>query len=602
MAQLRTTLTFVAPLLLGTLVAEAQQLRFTTTAPGGIVATGNTLGLAKAVDDNGPGTADSIGTFISLDAASIDLLPTAIGAPWGANTTGNWSENGSEAGLTLPLRAEVLYAELLWGGSYSYVTDVSGSIDDAVTLSVGGVSTSVMPAAATALTIADDTPVLFSAYYYMRSADVTDFVTQNKSGTYALSGVAATEDWQIDSLSAAGWTLIVAYRDGSEPIRNLSIFVGGSFVDENDTQDYTVSGFCAPPSGVVQGKVVVSAIEGDANLSGDELLIAETAGGTFVNLSGPNNPVTNFFGSQINDRNGMLDTSGSFGTVNHNALTATNISGARQGWDVTTVAVSSVASQLVNDQTSAVIRTTTQGDSYAPIAVALEIDVKSPDFGDSTTEADTTLTQVGDTFELTATITNTGEADASNLAFVLDLDPSLSLDSYETDATPGDINGTAVTTPGLGVGVAAGDLGINETRTITLTLSVTGAPLNAQAFLIAPEWEHRFITCDGDPAIDEVFTPPDVSIPFQGENPTTGAGGSGGSGTTTAAGGNGNGGAGNIVGAGGSGSGNNLNDGDNIDEEGGCGCTTVGHDPAGTLSVSAFMLAGLFLARRRRRR
>ncbi|WP_437710990.1 MYXO-CTERM sorting domain-containing protein [Sorangium sp. So ce448] len=35
--------------------ASATQLRFTTTAPGGIVATGNTLGLSKQLGANGPG-------------------------------------------------------------------------------------------------------------------------------------------------------------------------------------------------------------------------------------------------------------------------------------------------------------------------------------------------------------------------------------------------------------------------------------------------------------------------------------------------------------------------------------------------------------------
>lgn len=593
MARLGTTVLFTAPLLLAASYANAQTgpvLRFTATAPGGIVATGNTLGLAKATDDNGPGTRDSIGTFISLDSTSVDDTPLATGTPWGAGTTGLWTENGSEAVLTIPPNAEVLYAELLWGGSYQYATDVSANIDDPVILSIGGNTLSVTPSGDTELTITDLTPVMFDAYYYMRSADVTSFIGQHKTGVYAVSGVPATEDTTINSLNAAGWTLIVAYRDGSEPIRNLSVFVGGSFVDEQETQDYTVSGFCAPPSGVVNGRVSVSAIEGDANLDGDTLGIAETDSGPFELLSGPNNPLNNFFGSQINDKDGLLDTSGSFGTSNHDPSTSTNVAGARQGWDVTTVNVSSSDDQLANDQTEAVIRTTTEGDSYAPIAVALEIDVKSPDFGNSTTEASTTLTQIGDTFTVTAAITNTGEADATAMAFSLDLDPGLTLDSYTTDGSPGDVNGSPVTAQDLASGVDAGDLTINETRTVVLTLSVIDAPEDLMDFHIAPEWEHNFVTCDGEPAINESFTPPDVTVPFQGEQSGAGGGGPVGVGGSPA----GTGGAG--------GAGANTGDGDDIEEEGDCGCSTIGAEPAGTISISAFLAASLFLARRRRRR
>lgn len=603
MAHTRNTFAYAAPLLIAaplfiaaTLApaeARAQQLRFTKTAAGRVVATGNTLGLAKAAD-NGPGTNDSIGTFISLDPLSVDDTPAPLGALWPAGTTSSWSENGSAANLAVPADAEVLHAELIWGGSYAYFTDVSGDIDDPITLAVMGDSVSVTPLAGTALTISEDAGAFF-ANYYMRSADVTSFVQQHKSSTYSVSGVPATEDTAIQSLSAAGWTLIVAYRDGSERIRNLSIFVGGSFVNEDDVQDYTVSGFCAPPFGDVEGNIVVSTIEGDANLTGDELLIAESTASQFVNLSGPNNRIDNFFGSQINGADGLLDTSGTFGNANHDANNGTNVSGARQGWDITTVEVTSLDSQLFNNQTEAVIRTSTQGDSYVPVAVALEIDVKAPDFGDSTTTANTDLVQVADTFIVTATITNTGEAQATGLAFVLALDPALTLDSYTTDGSTGDIDGQPVTATGLGQGIEAGDLGVNETREVQLEVSVTGAPQNSTAFIFAPTWEHTFVTCDGDPPIDESFTPPSVTVPFQGENPQ-GAGGAGGAGVGGAM--NGAGGSTNN-GAGGAGA--NNGSGDDPVEEGSCGCTTVGHDPAGTLSVSAFMFAGLLLTRRRRR-
>src|SRR5690554_718241 len=107
-------------LLTGSLLAspaQAGELRFSTTAKGGVVGTGNTLGLAKQPGANGPGTDDSIGTFSSLDPTLIDDSPANVDNPWPLGTTNDWTLNGSSAVLTLPANPagiEVVYAELVW--------------------------------------------------------------------------------------------------------------------------------------------------------------------------------------------------------------------------------------------------------------------------------------------------------------------------------------------------------------------------------------------------------------------------------------------------------------------------------------------------------
>ncbi len=358
--------------------AHAQTLRFSKTTTGGLVATGNTLGLSKDLNLNGPGTRDSIGTFIALDTTSVDNVPANASNPWPTGTTWDWTKNGSNNVLKVPSDSVIEYAELIWAGSDNYATDVTGFLSTPVALTADGVSIAVTPAPATALTIAQTSTTGFLANYYMRSAEVTSFVAGHGATTYTVSGVPATEDTTINSLNAAGWTLVVAYTNSSSPVRNISIFVGGSFVDEDSQQDYTFNGFCAPPVGAVGGSAIVSTLEGDANLVGDQLLIGQTSGGTFANLSAPNNPASNFFASQINDQSGKLDTGGSFGTVNHDAITGVNVIGGRQSWDLTTVELSSAQNQLVNGQTSAVLRTITTGDSYVPVLAAFSIERHLP--------------------------------------------------------------------------------------------------------------------------------------------------------------------------------------------------------------------------------
>lgn len=134
--------------------------------------------------------------------------------------------------------------------------------------------------------------------------------------------------------------------------------------------DTTLTGFLTPSTLPITGKVFISAQEGDAVISGDQFLFGKNTSSLSI-ISGPNNPANNFFASQINNENGLIDTSGTFGTHNANATSGTNISAGRQGWDITAVDVSS---HLEVSQSSAVFRFTSFGDLYVPNALATTID------------------------------------------------------------------------------------------------------------------------------------------------------------------------------------------------------------------------------------
>jgi MYXO-CTERM domain-containing protein len=592
--------------------AEAQVLRFSTTAAGKIVSTGNTLGLSKADSQNGPGTQDSIGTFIAL-GNSVDNNPLNPANPWPLGTTYDWHKNGSTAILTLPNEGQVLYAELVWGGSTKYGEDVTAELNTPVTLTAGNASLSVPPDASTALTIAQTAMAGFAVNYYMRSADVTGFVKAAGGATYSVSGVPATQTTTIKSLNAAGWTLTVVVRDSAEPVRNLSVFVGGSFVDEDSQQDYTINGFCTPPAGVVNGKVSISAIEGDANLTGDQFLIGATAGGSFKNLSGPNNPPDNFFCSQINDAAGNLDTQGSFGLANHNAFLGVNVPGGRQGWDVTTVPVSSTAGQLQNGQTSAVLRTITTGDSYIPTLAAFAIDVNAPDFTGPGSKLATSVDTVklGDKLTVTMDLVNKGQVTAQKVLLTLPIEAGLSLTQFQMDGQDGDINGAPVTAAGLAAGVDAGTLGAGMTRHVVVSLDVVGPPQGTQ-YLLQSDWAYAFQLCAGATlpesfsqfglvAFDDSGTTASSST---GEStsagPTSGSGGST-SGATSTSGGNGGSGGDGAGGDGRTGSGGDGSSGTpGVDS--GCGCALPGgtESPWAPGALALLAMTGLLRSRRRR--
>lgn len=457
--------------------ARAQEVRYHEIGQQSLVITGNTLGLSKALNSNCQGTEDSIGAFIAHGSTGVDSSPACAGTPYPQGTTSDWTQNASAAVLDLPANVLVRYAELIWGGSYKYGSeDVTAHLNTQVTLRHGsGASISVTPDPTSAVTLSAVSPMGFAINYYLRSADVTAFVTQYGGGTFIVSGVPATQDWNINQLNAAGWSLVVAYEDDTLPRRAVIIYTGLGWLDENDSQDFTLPGMCTPLSGPVSGRILIAALEGDANRTGDQALIGGS-GMTFTNLSGVNNPANNFFGSQLNDMTGALDTRGTFGSVNHNAVSGVNVSGGRQGWDVTTVGLTSTAGHLGNAQETAILRVTTTGDSLLPALAALEVD-QAPSPMSLDAQVTPTEVEVGDLVTVTATLDNTsGLGAAENIVLRHLLPTGMSLTSFAINGVPGDHQGNPVGTAELAAGVSAGSVPAGQEKTVVYTVRVDAPP------------------------------------------------------------------------------------------------------------------------------
>lgn len=380
--------------------------RFSTVRQGGIAFTGNTAGLAPVNATSGQ-FAGSIAVFTSLDT-SLQVS----GYP--AGTTTSYARNGSAATLTLPAGATVVYAELVWGGLFrSSTQDISSVTDNAVTFAtpLQTVSLTGDPLTRNNLLIPTGGMTLG---FYTRSVNVTSYVAAAGGGVYSLSAIPALIA-NPSSLSSdtnhAGWTLAVVYEDASLPLRSLTLWCGATAVSLTaGSTDITVSGFLTPDSLPIGGKLFVSAQEGDAVIGGDSMLFGTNAA-SLQALSGPNNPVDNFFASQINNSSGTLDTSGTFGTRNASAQTGLNTSACRQGWDITAVDVSD---KLSPAQSAALIRLTTSGDLYVANAVALQVDSKGANVN-AVKSADVTFVTTGGEAEYTLAVGNTGTTTATGV-------------------------------------------------------------------------------------------------------------------------------------------------------------------------------------------
>lgn len=434
--------------------------RFSAIKKGGIVFTGNTLGLSKLTNANRAGFEGSIGAFTSLNnALQVNDFP--------AGTTLNYLQNGSSAILNIPAGSSVLYAELVWGGLYkSSANDISAIIDNAVTFTTPAGTQSITGDAATAQTISiplEDVTVGF----YVRSRDVTTLIQSALSGTYSLQAVPAlieALDNRTNETNHAGWTLAVVYENAALPFRSLNLWAGGEIVSPLvGVANITLTGFKTPAEPTPSGKIFVSSQEGDSVLTGDRMAFGANAL-TLTTLSGPNNPIGNFFCSQINNEFGLLDTTGTFGTRNANPATGTNTSACRQGYDITAFDLTNI---LVSEQTTALIRLTTNGDLYLPNCIGLQIDNgANPDLS-VTKQVDKTIAVKGDTLTYTSIVTNTGSIPLENTIF--------------TDAIPAGSTFVAnsvfidgVNFPGFNPasGFSLGTLIPNESKTVTFQVTV----------------------------------------------------------------------------------------------------------------------------------
>ena len=443
--------------------------RYSAIKNGGIVFTGNTLGLSKAANATSPGVLGSIGAFISLDTSlQVSTFP--------AGTTLDYTKNGSAAVLKLPAGSTVLYAELVWGGLFrSSANNISALLDNPVEFITPSGSNTVSPDVSTKQNF-NITENGLTVGFYVRTANVTTLVKNAMNGTYSTGKVPALIE-AIDSRTSetnhAGWTLAVVYENSSLPLRDLTLWSGGVVVSPSaGSTDITLTDFITPDALPITGKLFVSAQEGDAVLENDKLLFGRNTA-SLTPLSGPNNPEDNFFASQINDENGALDTSGTFGTRNANAAAGTNTSGCRQGWDITAVDVSSL---LAAGQTTAEVRFETDGDLYVPNCLALQIDSKGATL-QVQKSVDKTYAEVGEEIGYTLDITNTGSIEAETVV-INDLLPN--------DATlvPGSIKINGATYAGS-LPVTFGPLAAGASAKIEFSVRADTIPVQNPIFNIA---------------------------------------------------------------------------------------------------------------------
>ncbi len=327
---------------------RAFQLRFSTNDTGSIKGIANTL-MTCPSSDNDCSRAQNVSPTTSggqdhnnyFDMTYVDV------------DSDSSTFNSSTANLSVPAGSDILFAGLYWGGDRSG----SGSRAAPDPASRNKVKFK-LPGSGIYLNLTADQLDDSSddQYRYQAFKDVTSLVAPlagSGSGTYAAANVQAGKG----SDHYAGWSLVVVYRNTTEPARNLTVFDGLKTIRANSPPtDIPFSGFLTPPAGPVETDIGFLAWEGDQTLVGDSTSLN---GHT---LSDAQHPATNFFDSRIS-HNGVLYTDRN--PAYPNAL------GIDAAW-------TSANGMVPNNATSATLRVTTSGDYYLPGVITFQTLIYAP--------------------------------------------------------------------------------------------------------------------------------------------------------------------------------------------------------------------------------
>jgi uncharacterized repeat protein (TIGR01451 family) len=368
---------------------------YSANVNGNITIAANTLETCPTVQSGCTGAQNApVGNTAANDSYENDSYSeTYVNVSPGGAPAGTGVFDSSSAALRIPTGATVLFAGLYWDGSIASTLPSSYSN---VLLKLPGASAYTPVTATRPL---DTTTVTSGQSFYQGFANVTSTVAAAGAGAYTVGNVGAA----TGATAVAGWSLVVAYSDPSQPLRNLDVYDGLLGVNQNATVNVDVNGFLTPLSGAVNTKLGFVAYEGDRGIVGDTAAIADVthAPTAFHTLSDAANPATNFFNSSISD-------SGAEVTSRNPAYSNT------LGLDADLVSANNL---LGNGATSARIRLSTSGDIYAPGVVTFATDLYSPAVSQTKTVTDVNGGNVeeGDLLTYDVTGRNTGGDPARNL-------------------------------------------------------------------------------------------------------------------------------------------------------------------------------------------
>ncbi|MFH9548862.1 DUF3344 domain-containing protein [Streptomyces sp. NPDC017435] len=284
--------------------AEAQRLAFTqrfhATQHGGIVRAAN-----AAISCRTTPTPTSTTTTTPTPAATANAAPDCPSVRRGGPGVNNAFDmfyvdvdddpntyNSSRAEVRLPQGAQVSYARLYWGGNLRVGEQKPPKDNGRVLIAEpGGEYRAVLADTVVGHRVAE------GADAFQASADVTKLVRESGAGLYTVAQINVAMG-RSGAGAWGGWTLVVAYENRAEPLRDLSVWDGFDTLGSRTAKEIRLRGLAVPKG--AGGRVGLVAYDGDRGRTGDSLMFS-TGGRTAAVLTDAVNPSDDVLNSTISE-------------------------------------------------------------------------------------------------------------------------------------------------------------------------------------------------------------------------------------------------------------------------------------------------------------
>ncbi len=254
---------------------------------------------------------------------------------------------------------------------------------------------------------------------YVCFKDITKEVENlsNPYGKYQIANVKAKQGELISHLgnntgTSGGWQILFIYENPKLPSKNISIFDGYANVTKYvNNFDIQFDGFLTVPNGDVNAEVVLGALEGDRDLTGDKLQIKDV-NNNWVNLAYGLRDENNFFNSRIS-KNGS-------DFIDRNPASTNTL-----GFDADIFTLNNTNNTIIkNNQTATTIRLTSNQETYGLFLLGFSVDVWKPDLAPLLLTIDkpiNTAVTVNDEITFSAEVKNLGNDDVKDLEMVAEI-------------------------------------------------------------------------------------------------------------------------------------------------------------------------------------
>ena len=450
-------------------VLQDMSIAYQGTLNGNFASTGNTvLTCSTTTGANANLCADARqrkGTKLNNDDFVMTNLKTSFSDVPAINII-----NASQGVLTIPANSEVVHATLFWSGTLRLNSGDTAANNptkkNEVLFALGNESCSSSSTCQTAAALNDVYQVNAQSNLgqYRASADITGrFI--NTSQEWTASGPHQTMLISVANIQttlgldkAAGWGILVAYKDPDSSPRAITIYKG--FAQEAMLQDdeFIFNNFRTAARGNVLADFGLVAFDGDASTKTDSISLVDSKASVVI-------------ADQVNPDNNIANSTISNSGVHNPYLNNSSPSRSRNTFGIDVDQISMV-NGLSRNVIEAVVKPAAAADVYFISGLALSVEITSPDItltkvATSVSGSSPTSVESGDVLEYTITATNDGQADATNVQVLDELPVDLSsVTSTGTDCA---------TSPPLTICKNLGSLAAGASTSFKISGTINGA-------------------------------------------------------------------------------------------------------------------------------